>query len=44
MPAEGVPGYQKMLEELERVFRRHEAGGRVILEYDTQVFFGSLAP
>jgi len=43
-PAEGEPGHQEMLEELERVFRRHEIGGRVIMEYDTYVHVGSLAP
>lgn len=44
IPAEGDPGYREMLEELERVFCRHETGGRVIIEYDTGVYFGALAP
>lgn len=44
VPAEGEPGHEMMLKELEKVFRRHEIGGRVIIEYDTQVYVGSLAP
>lgn len=44
VPAEGEPGHQKMLKELEKVFRRHEFDGRVMIEYDTRVYWGSLAP
>lgn len=43
VPAEGEPGHREMLKELERVFCRHEDGGRVIIEYETQVYYGSLA-
>jgi SAM-dependent methyltransferase len=43
VPSGGQPGHREMLDELERVFRDHEHGGRVIVEYDTRVYFGSLA-
>jgi SAM-dependent methyltransferase len=43
VPAEGQSGYPEMLEELERIFREHEDGGRVGMEYDTRVYFGLLA-
>ncbi|CAA9425379.1 hypothetical protein AVDCRST_MAG82-1728 [uncultured Rubrobacteraceae bacterium] len=43
MPAEGEPGHREMLEELERLFRRHEEGGRLTIEHATQVYYGSLA-
>jgi SAM-dependent methyltransferase len=43
VPAEGQSGYPEMLEELERIFREHEDGGRVGIEYDTRVYFGLLA-
>jgi SAM-dependent methyltransferase len=43
VPAEGQPGHHEVLEELERVFRDHENGGRVVMEYDTRVYYGLLA-
>jgi SAM-dependent methyltransferase len=42
VPAEGQPGYHEMLEELVRIFRDHENGGHVVLEYVTQAYYGSL--
>lgn len=42
VPSEGQPGYAGMLEELERVYRAHEEGGKVTIEYDTRVYYGSL--
>jgi hypothetical protein len=29
-----------MLEELERIFREHREGGKIVLRYDTRVYFG----
>ena len=43
VPAEGQAGHREMLEELERIFRDHETGGRVTIEYDTRVYYGPLA-
>lgn len=43
-PAEGQPGHREMLRDLDRIFRDHESGGHVIMEYETQVFFGPLSP
>jgi SAM-dependent methyltransferase len=43
VPAEGQRGYREMLDELERVFRAHEDGGQVFMEYDTRVYYGLLA-
>jgi hypothetical protein len=31
-----------MLAELERLFEEHARGGRVVFEYDTKVYSGSL--
>jgi SAM-dependent methyltransferase len=42
VPAEGQPGYREMLEELLRIFRDHENGGHVVLEYETQAYYGGL--
>ena len=42
VPAEGQPGRREMIDELERIFRDHENGGRVVMEYDTRAYYGSL--
>lgn len=42
VPAEGQPGYEEMLQELERIFREHEKDGKVVVEYDTKVYYGRL--
>ena len=42
VPAPGVPGHDAMIRELERVFREHERDGAVTLEYDTEVYYGTL--
>jgi SAM-dependent methyltransferase len=42
VPAEGQPGYRGMLAELERVFGEHENGGRVVMRYETQAYYGRL--
>ncbi|MBD0372796.1 MAG: methyltransferase domain-containing protein [Pyrinomonadaceae bacterium] len=43
-PEEGHPNYKPMLDELERIFREHEAGGEVAFEYDTKIYYGQLEP
>jgi SAM-dependent methyltransferase len=43
VPAARQTGHREILDELERVFREHQNGGRVVMEYDTRVYFGSLA-
>lgn len=42
-PQPGHPGHAPMMRELEAVFRRHERAGRVVVAYDTKVFYGRLA-
>jgi SAM-dependent methyltransferase len=43
VPAGGRSGHSEMLDELQRIFREHEHGGRVVMEYDTQAYCGLLA-
>lgn len=42
VPSEGQPGHAGMMEELERVYRAHEEGGTVTVEYDARVYYGKL--
>jgi ubiquinone/menaquinone biosynthesis C-methylase UbiE len=42
IPQSGHPSYSAMLEDLRRLFDQHAANGRVIMEYETQVFYGQL--
>ena len=42
-PQPGHPRHAPMLAALEALFRRHERGGRVVVAYDTKVFYGRLA-
>jgi SAM-dependent methyltransferase len=41
-PEAGHPDYNPMLEELERIFQRHEEQGEVAFEYDTKIYYGQL--
>ena len=41
-PARGEPRSAEMLAELRRIFDVHQMDGRVVLEYDTQVYVGKL--
>ena len=41
-PSESHSNYAPMMAELERVFRTHQASGRVRMEYATQIYFGRL--
>jgi len=41
-PKPSHPDYPKMLEELEKIFHTYATNGRVLFEYDTNVYFGQL--
>ncbi|HEX8290564.1 MAG TPA: class I SAM-dependent methyltransferase [Pyrinomonadaceae bacterium] len=41
-PEPGRPNFEPMMRELEALFRRHERAGRVVVAYDTKVFYGRL--
>ncbi|HEX7955967.1 MAG TPA: class I SAM-dependent methyltransferase [Pyrinomonadaceae bacterium] len=41
-PQPGHPKFEPMMRELEALFRRHERGGRVVVTYDTKVFYGKV--
>ena len=41
-PQPGHPDFDPMMRELESIFRRHEREGRVVVSYDTKVFYGRL--
>lgn len=40
VPERGHPDHEPMLEELGELFRVHQAGGAVTVEYDTRVYYG----
>jgi SAM-dependent methyltransferase len=40
VPAEGEPGSDEMLRNVEEIFHQHQTGGRVTIEYDTKVYYG----
>jgi SAM-dependent methyltransferase len=39
-PQPGHPNFEPMMRELRALFDRHERGGRVVVNYDTKVFYG----
>lgn len=41
-PVHGHPNHEPMMRELAALFERHQHGGRVVVEYDTKVFYGQL--
>lgn len=41
-PLPGTPEYEPLLEDLAALFREHEAGGRVTMLYETEIYFGKL--
>ncbi len=43
VPAEGQPNHAAILAGLREIFDAHAVDGRVRLEYDTQIYFGTLA-
>jgi SAM-dependent methyltransferase len=42
-PQEGDPNYVPMLNELRRIFDRHQTGGQVTLEYETRLYYGRVS-
>jgi ubiquinone/menaquinone biosynthesis C-methylase UbiE len=42
IPQAGHPNYSPMLNELCRLFDRHKVQGEIIMEYETQVYYGRL--
>ena len=42
VPQPGHPNFEPLMRELEALFRRHERAGRVVVEYDTKLFYGRL--
>jgi len=42
VPAEGQPGCAEMLNALRNVFDAHQQDGRVIVEYDTRIYYGQM--
>jgi len=43
VPLPGHPNHEPMMEELERIFKRHERDGYVSFDYETEVYDGGLA-
>ncbi|HEY7767740.1 class I SAM-dependent methyltransferase [Longimicrobium sp.] len=43
-PNEGQPGHTPMLRAMERIFGEHQVDGRVVLEYDTKIYFAPVHP
>ena len=41
-PQPGHPSFEPMMQELEALFQRHARDGRVVVDYDTKVFYGRL--
>jgi SAM-dependent methyltransferase len=41
-PEAGHPKHEPMISELQRIFRAHEAGGKVVFEYITQMYYGQM--
>lgn len=41
-PMPGEQRYELMMAELSRIFDAHQQGGQVIIEYDTNVYYGTL--
>ena len=41
-PLQGHPNHEPLMRELAALFERHQRGGRVVVEYDTKVFYGRL--
>lgn len=42
VPGPGHPDHEPMLRELEAIFTEHQDGGKVVIEYDTELFVGRL--
>jgi hypothetical protein len=44
VPAEGEPGSEDLLRDVEEIFRRYQTSGSVRILYDTKVYYGRPAP
>ena len=42
VPARGQLNFDEMLVDLKRLFDVHQTGGRVVVEYDTRIYYGAL--
>jgi SAM-dependent methyltransferase len=42
MPEPGTPAFSALSESLEKVFNQYQTKGRVVLEYDSSVYFGRI--
>lgn len=42
VPADGDPGQAAMLTELDELFAKYEQSGQVVIEYDTEIYFGQM--
>ena len=42
VPADGDPAQAAMLMELDELFAKHEQNGHVVIEYDTEIYFGQI--
>ncbi|MDQ3755888.1 MAG: class I SAM-dependent methyltransferase [Acidobacteriota bacterium] len=43
VPLAGQPGHEDLLAGLQELFARHQQGGTVTFEYDTEVYFGKVS-
>jgi ubiquinone/menaquinone biosynthesis C-methylase UbiE len=42
-PEPGHPNFEPMMREFALIFERHQTDGRIVVDYDTKVFYGRLA-
>ena len=42
VPARGEPGHDEMCAALSELFGRYQAGGQVVIEYDTEIYVGRI--
>ena len=38
----GADAYEPMIQEMSRLFRKYEKAGRVTIEYETTIYYGTL--
>ncbi|HVZ18637.1 MAG TPA: class I SAM-dependent methyltransferase [Terriglobales bacterium] len=43
MPQPGSPNYGAMMQEIERIFRENQKDGIVVMQYDTNVYYGQMS-
>ncbi|HET8826042.1 MAG TPA: class I SAM-dependent methyltransferase [Terriglobales bacterium] len=43
-PQRGDRSFEPMIADLRRIFEKHQSGGQVRMEYDTNIYFGKLDP